>query len=201
MYSWLLLSSGLSATIFLFWCSNYFRFLFCCYLFFLAVQHGLSDLSSLNRDQTVPPTVEAWSPNHWAARELPVPVLTSESLFKLFSVSFWYHLSFLRGCQESDTIEQLTDTIMAWCSSNLVLSQLQLYNHSNRNQDLGTRCSYCYWGVISSKASQVDIAGNTCVNVYIYVHISIFSVHICAAFSNCEKFGFHTQYIYIFAQF
>ena len=58
------------------------------FFFFLAVQSGLSDLSSLNRDQTVPPAVEAWSPNHWAARELPVPVLTSESLFKLSSVSF-----------------------------------------------------------------------------------------------------------------
>ena len=175
---------------------------FCfCYFLFLAVQCGMSDLSSLNRDQTCAPAVEAWSPNHWEARGFPVPVLTSESLFELSSVSFWYDLSFLRGRQESDTTEQLTDTHITWCSGNLVLSQLQLYNHSNRNQDLGTRCSYCYWGVISSKASQVDIAGNICVDVYIYVHISIFSVHICAAFSDCEKLGFHPQYIYVFAQF
>ena len=149
----------------------------------------------------VPPAVEAWSPNHWEARGFPVPVLTSESLFELSSVSFWYDLSFLRGRQESDTTEQLTDTHITWCSGKLVLSQLQLYNHSIRNQDLGTWCSYCYWGVISSKASQVDIAGNICVDVYIYVHISIFSVHICAAFSDCEKLGFHPQYIFVFAQF
>ena len=70
--------------------------------------------------------VEAWSPNYWAARELPVPVLTSESLFKLSSVCFWYDLSLLRGRQESDTTEQLTDRHIAWCSCYLVLSQLQL---------------------------------------------------------------------------
>ena len=73
----------------------------------------------------VSPSVEAWSPICWAARELPVPVLTSESLFKLSSMSFWYDLSFLRGRQEADTTEQLTDRYTVWCSSNL-LSQLQL---------------------------------------------------------------------------
>ena len=47
-----------------------------------------------------------------------------------------------------------------------------------------TRCSYCYWGVISSKAPQVDIARNTCVNVYIYVHLNIFLFCICTPFSD-----------------
>lgn len=147
--------------------------------------------------EPVRPAVEAWSPNCWAGRELPVPVLTSESLFKLSSVSFWYDLSFLRGRQESDTAEQLTDKTHGMVFSNLILSQLQLQNHSNRNQDLGTRCSYCYWGVISFKASQVDIAGNICVNVYMYVHISIFSVHICATVSDWETWLSSTIYLHI----
>ena len=43
-------------------------------LFFLAEPHGLWDLSSLIRDQTRAPctlAVEAWSLNHWTAREVP----------------------------------------------------------------------------------------------------------------------------------
>ena len=39
------------------------------FFFFLAVLHGLRDLSSSTRDGTVPPAVEAQSPNHWTARE------------------------------------------------------------------------------------------------------------------------------------
>ena len=32
---------------------------------------GLWDLSSLDREQTLAPTVEVWSLNHWTAREFP----------------------------------------------------------------------------------------------------------------------------------
>ena len=38
---------------------------------FLAVPHGMRDLSSLTRDQTHGPEVEVQSPNHWAAYEVP----------------------------------------------------------------------------------------------------------------------------------
>lgn len=37
--------------------------------FFLATPHGMGDLSSPIRDQT-PPTLETWSPAHWATREV-----------------------------------------------------------------------------------------------------------------------------------
>ena len=38
---------------------------------FLAASCVLRDLSSLTRDRTWAPAVEAWSPNHWTAREVP----------------------------------------------------------------------------------------------------------------------------------
>ena len=38
---------------------------------YLAVPRDTWDLSSLTRDQPMPPAVEARSPNHWTARELP----------------------------------------------------------------------------------------------------------------------------------
>ena len=45
-----------------------FYFLFVC----LAVLHGLRHLSSLTTEiESVPPAVEARSPNHWTAREFP----------------------------------------------------------------------------------------------------------------------------------
>ena len=45
-----------------------FCFLLVC---FLAVLHGIWDLSSLTREQTLAPPVEAWNLNHWASREIP----------------------------------------------------------------------------------------------------------------------------------
>ena len=39
--------------------------------FFLAMPHGLWDLSSPTRDRTRAPSSEAPSPNHWTAREIP----------------------------------------------------------------------------------------------------------------------------------
>ena len=43
-------------------------FLFC---FLLALLHGMRDLTSLTRDQTLPLAVDTRSPNHWTAREFP----------------------------------------------------------------------------------------------------------------------------------
>ena len=41
------------------------------FLIILAVLHSMKDLSSLTRDQTQPPALEARSINHWTAREVP----------------------------------------------------------------------------------------------------------------------------------
>ena len=41
------------------------------FLHLLASPCGMSDLSSLARDWTQVPAVEAWSPNHWTSREFP----------------------------------------------------------------------------------------------------------------------------------
>ena len=53
----------------------YYRKVFCSFVwfwFFLAVQCCVRHLNSPTRDGTrVPPTVEAWSLNHWTAREVP----------------------------------------------------------------------------------------------------------------------------------
>ena len=43
---------------------------------FLAVLRGMQDLSSPQPGiEPVPPAVEAWSPNHWTAREFPCILL------------------------------------------------------------------------------------------------------------------------------
>ena len=48
-----------------------------CILFYLASPCSMWDLGPLTRDQTcagiklVPPSVEAWSLNHWTIREVP----------------------------------------------------------------------------------------------------------------------------------
>ena len=39
--------------------------------FFFGHCHSMWDLSSLTRTRTWAPTVEAQSPNHWTAREVP----------------------------------------------------------------------------------------------------------------------------------
>ena len=41
------------------------------FFFFLAVPHSMQDLSTSARDWTHAPWVEAWSLNHWTAREVP----------------------------------------------------------------------------------------------------------------------------------
>ena len=46
-----------------------------CLLVYLAVLHGLQDLSSLTGDQTQSPAVKALSLNHCATRKVPVFVL------------------------------------------------------------------------------------------------------------------------------
>ena len=48
----------------------FLRGLFVC-LFVLATLHGTRDLSSPTGLEPGPPAVEAWSPNHWTAREFP----------------------------------------------------------------------------------------------------------------------------------
>ena len=40
-------------------------------IFFLVMPHSLWDLSSLTSVDPRPSAVEAWSPNHWTAREVP----------------------------------------------------------------------------------------------------------------------------------
>ena len=39
--------------------------------FFLAVLHGMWDLSSLTGDQTCAPALEAWNLKYWTTREVP----------------------------------------------------------------------------------------------------------------------------------
>ena len=41
------------------------------FFIFLAMPHGLWDLSSPTRDRTQAPAVKVLSPNHWTAREFP----------------------------------------------------------------------------------------------------------------------------------
>ena len=41
----------------------------------MAMPHSLQDLSSLTRDQTHAPAVEARSPNYWTTREFPESLL------------------------------------------------------------------------------------------------------------------------------
>jgi len=56
------------------WClypvRDYFLSFFNLINFFLATLHSIWDLSSLTRDGTLGPALEAWSLNHWIAREV-----------------------------------------------------------------------------------------------------------------------------------
>lgn len=51
----------------------------------------------------------------------------------------------------------------------------------SRNQDLGTRCSYCYWSIIASsffQGKELEIYVSICILLYLFVHLS---------FCKCNK--------------
>lgn len=78
----------------------------------------------------------------------------------------------------------------------LVLSQPQLWDHVNRNQDLDAEYAYCYWGVISSSLPRWTQLEVVCVRVHAYKYLSI--PYVCSLFR--QKPGSYPQYIYLFAQ-
>ena len=41
------------------------------FFFFLAIPHGLWDLSFLTKDQAMPPALAVWNLNHWTAGQVP----------------------------------------------------------------------------------------------------------------------------------
>ena len=45
--------------------------MFFVFVLFLAASHGMWDLSSRPGTEPVPPAVDAWSLNHWTAKEVP----------------------------------------------------------------------------------------------------------------------------------
>ena len=47
--------------------------------FWFIFGHNVRDLSSLTRDRTRAPKVEAWSTNHWPTREVPLLGFTQKS--------------------------------------------------------------------------------------------------------------------------
>ena len=56
---------------------------------FLAMLHGMCDLSSPTRDRTLAPALEAPSLNHWTAREVPEPILLTALLAHCFWAWRW----------------------------------------------------------------------------------------------------------------
>ena len=50
--------------------------------FFLAVVSGMQYLSSLTRDQPMPPAVEVWSADHWTTREVPREKLKTDHTWR-----------------------------------------------------------------------------------------------------------------------
>ena len=48
-----------------------FLIFFVSFFYFLAMLRGMWDLSSPTRDRTCALALEAWSLNHWTAREVP----------------------------------------------------------------------------------------------------------------------------------
>ena len=53
------------------------------YLIYLAAQCGMQELSSPTKIKPVSPAVEAWSPNHWTARDFPREDILKYSLDSL----------------------------------------------------------------------------------------------------------------------
>ena len=50
------------------------------------------DLSSLTRDQPMPPTMEAWSLGHWTTREVPYVSFYTYSDFHLTTINIMFQL-------------------------------------------------------------------------------------------------------------
>ena len=59
------------------------------FCFVLATLHSMWDLSSPTRDQIVPPALEAQSPNHWTAMEVPCQLFLIFFKIKL-NQHWWY---------------------------------------------------------------------------------------------------------------
>ena len=85
---YLLMFSLLYFTVFLF----LFFFFWFNFKIFLVMQHSLWDLSSPIRNWTRPSTLEAWSSNHWTAKEFPVLNFIFRLVihFELFLLSFFF---------------------------------------------------------------------------------------------------------------
>ena len=63
------------------------------FFFFLAVLHGLQDLSFLAKDQTLIMAGKVLSPNHWAAREFSVPLYSGNfSKFEIISKYIFFNV-------------------------------------------------------------------------------------------------------------
>ena len=66
------------------------------HFFFLARPRGMWDLSFLTRDQTTPPALAVWSPNHWTAGQVPECISCipgsglSRNIFCLFGFCFLF---------------------------------------------------------------------------------------------------------------
>ena len=77
IFSWLsmlLFQMILSSSVALYHCDPY-TYISSIFFFFLAMPHGICDLSSLTRDRTQGSAVEAWSLNPWTAREVPTSLV------------------------------------------------------------------------------------------------------------------------------
>ena len=61
---------------------NKFPTVFCIFFFFFLPHHSMRDLSSLTRDATMPPILEAWNPNHGQPGKSLLPLNYSSSLKK-----------------------------------------------------------------------------------------------------------------------
>lgn len=77
--------------------------LYCSSLFlFFSAPHGVWDLSSPTTDQTHAPSLEAYTLNHWTAREVPVAIVLNKVFLTIFDeqnylliISLFHHLSCL----------------------------------------------------------------------------------------------------------
>ena len=70
----------------------FFFFFWFNFKIFLVIQHSLWDLSSPTRDWTRPSALEAWSSNHWTAKEFPALSFIFRFVihFELFLLSFFF---------------------------------------------------------------------------------------------------------------
>ena len=120
--------SGLSILFYwsvcLFLCQYHTVFCFVCFGFFWLCHMACGILVPRPGIKPMPPAVEAWSPNHWTAREFPSTIL------------FWFPISFVIGFEiKKNKASNFVLLKIVFCFFNFLAVPQGIWNHSSPTRD------------------------------------------------------------------